>query len=593
MTAHPHGAGPDRWADAMRVLQLFAVDPAGLGGVALRALPGPVRDGWLRRLTELLPVGTPIRRLPLHITDGRLLGGLDLTATLAAGRPVGERGLLAEADGGVVLATMAERLAAGTAAKLAAVMDRGQVTAERDGLALSSVARIGIVALDEGVGEDEQPPPALTDRLAFLVDLDGVAIGDMAEAGSDAGAIVAARASLDDVAVSPELVEALCAAASAMGIGSLRAPLLALRAARAVAALDRRGRVETDDAAWAARLVLAPRSTVPPVLHDETAETSPPQPPDAGDSCRASESPEGPASIEDVVVAAARAAIPARILAKLRLGEAGAARKMVTGGAGKAGQSPLRGRPVGIRAGEPGRGARLNLVATLRAAAPWQPLRRSAGSDRIEVRRGDFRFTRYKQRTRTTVIFLVDASGSAALHRLAEAKGAVELLLADCYVRRDRVALLAFRGRRAELLLAPTRSLVRARRSLADLPGGGGTPLASGIRAGLDLAEAVRRRGETPVLILLTDGRANVGLDGEPGRARAETEALAASRPARACGITSLIIDTSPQPRPQGARLAAEMGALYLPLPHADAARLSQAVREGAFGRRSGRAGPS
>ncbi len=101
----------------------------------------------------------------------------------------------------------------------------------------------------------------------------------------------------------------------------------------------------------------------------------------------------------------------------------------------------------------------------------------------VEIRREDFRLTRFTRRTPTTVIFAVDASGSSALHRLAETKGAVELLLAECYVRRDRVAPIAFRRQRAELLLPPTRSLARARRNLAGLPGGDATPLAAGIEA--------------------------------------------------------------------------------------------------------------
>jgi magnesium chelatase subunit D len=142
------------------------------------------------------------------------------------------------------------------------------------------------------------------------------------------------------------------------------------------------------------------------------------------------------------------------------------------------------------------------------------------------VRKDDFRIQRFKHRSETTAIFVVDASGSSALHRLAEAKGAVELLLADCYVRRDRVALVAFRGRGAELLLPPTRSLVRTKRSLAGLPGGGGTPLAAGIEAGLALADGVKRRGGTPLLVLLTDGRANVARDGSGGRVKAGEEAL-------------------------------------------------------------------
>ena len=114
----------------------------------------------------------------------------------------------------------------------------------------------------------------------------------------------------------------------------------------------------------------------------------------------------------------------------------------------------------------------------------------------------------------TTTIFVVDASGSAALHRLAEAKGAVELLLADCYIRRDQVALIAFRGSAAELLLPPTRSLARAKRSLAGLPGGGGTPLAAGLDAAFALSDSIRRKGQTPTVIVLTDGRANIARDG-------------------------------------------------------------------------------
>ena len=155
------------------------------------------------------------------------------------------------------------------------------------------------------------------------------------------------------------------------------------------------------------------------------------------------------------------------------------------------------------------------MIETLRAAAPWQklrqreaaklalqPLQSSLGQapsrQRIYVRREDFHVTRFKQVGQTTTLFVVDASGSSALNRLAEAKGAVELLLADCYVRRDRVSVLAFRGKTAELLLPPTRSLARAKRSLAGLPGGGGTPLATAIDAACELANQIRRRGETP-----------------------------------------------------------------------------------------------
>jgi magnesium chelatase subunit D len=198
---------------------------------------------------------------------------------------------------------------------------------------------------------------------------------------------------------------------------------------------------------------------------------------------------------------------------------------------------------------------------------------------RIEVRPEDFHTTRTQQRRETTTIFAVDASGSAALHRLAETKGAVELLLADCYVRRDRVAVLGFRGRSAETLLPPTRSLVRAKRSLAGLPGGGGTPLAAGIEAAAALADSLRRKGETPVIVMLTDGRGNIDRQGQPGRAQAEADALQAAARLRLSGVACLLVDTSPQPAAQARKLAEAMGAQYLALPHAGATQLSQAIK--------------
>jgi magnesium chelatase subunit D len=586
------GLGADRWSDALLAARLFALDPAGSGGVVLRAGPGPVRERWLVQLRALLPPAAPLLRIPVHIADGRLLGGLDLAATLRAGRPVAERGLLAEADGGVVLLAMAERVAAATAARLVAVMDAGEVAVEREGVTLRTGSRLGVVALDESAREDERPPQALLDRLAFHLDLGEIGVRE-AQAEPAPADLERARALLPQVRADHAILQALCAAAMALGVDSARAALLALRVARAAAALDGRSQVSEADAVLAGRLVLAPRATRLPT-EDLPPQEAPPeqaQGDDAGaQDAQADPDPDRP--LEDRVLEAAQAALPPDVLAQLQLGAARRrARAQSAGRAGAQQQARSRGRPVGVRRGDPRAGLRLNVIETLRAAAPWQALRRrdtayGAGAGqrapRIEVRREDFRVTRHKQRTGTTTIFVVDASGSSALHRLAEAKGAVELLLADCYVRRDRVALLAFRGRGAELLLPPTRSLVRAKRSLAGLPGGGATPLAAGIDAAVGLADAARRKGDTPVVVVLTDGRANITRAGEGSRSRAEEEALAAARGLRAAGLTALLVDTSPRPQAQAQRLAGEMHARYLPLPHADAAALSTAVRAAA-----------
>jgi magnesium chelatase subunit D len=584
-------AGPDPWADAALAAALLAVDTSGLGGIGVRALPGPVRDQWLADLRALLP-DIPRRRIPLHITEGRLLGGLDLAATLKAGRPVAERGLLAECDGGLVELAMAERAEGTTVCHLCAALDRGEVVLERDGLAQRLPARLGVVALDESHESDEGLAASLVDRLAFLVDLTPVGVRDVQDPPFTALEIAVARRRLPGVSIDGERVEALCAAAQALGIHSLRAPLHAVRTARIAAALAGSELVTDTELAIAARLVLAPRATVFPAPPPPEEPEPPPEPPPNPDDDPAEEPPERQEPLTDEPLAdrileAARAAIPAHLLAQIQLGALRRSRGQAMGKSGAVRHASLRGRPAGVRRGELRPGDRLNLIETLRAAAPWQRLRRAesaaaptvGGRPRIEVRRDDFRIARYKQRTETTAIFLVDASGSSALHRLAEAKGAVELLLADCYVRRDRVALVAFRGRGAELLLPPTRSLVRTKRSLADLPGGGGTPLAAGMALGLAVADGVRRRGGTPILVLLTDGRANVARDGTGGRAQAGEDALNCARATRALGISALVVDTSPRPDAKARELAGAMDAVYLPLPHADAAGLSAAVK--------------
>ena len=578
-------AGPqpavDSAADAALAACLLAIDPVGLGGAVLRAAPGPARDAWLGLLRAGLAPGEPWRRLPLGIPDSRLLGGLDLSATLAAGRPVAERGVLAEAHGGVVIAAMAERMETATAARICAVMDAGEVAVQRDGLAARQPAAFGLVALDEGIAPEEIVPAALRARLAFHLDL--ATLPPTALRG-DAAAIREARQRLPGVTAEEGLVEALCGVAASLGVEDLRAPLFALRAARAAAALAGHAVVTKADAGLAARLVLAPRAMTVPMDDDaQPPPEPPPEPPPPDAETPKDDQPErGPdqQELQEMLVAAAKAALPTGLLETLQLRDAARKRQGAEGRAGQRRNAALRGRPVGTFAGPLRAGARLALVETLRNAAPWQAVRRreNAAGPPIRVRMEDIRLRRFRYQTGTTAIFVVDASGSAALHRLAEAKGAVEMLLADCYVRRDQVAVVAFRGKAAEILLPPTPSLVRAKRSLAGLPGGGPTPLASGLDAAAALAAETSRRGRTPLLVLLTDGRANIARDGTAGRPMAEEDALSAAAPIRAAGIAALLLDTAPRPHPYAKRLAEAMGARYLPLPAADAARLSGAV---------------
>jgi magnesium chelatase subunit D len=559
-----------RSADAALACALLALSPMEFGGAVLRGPGGPTRDGWISSFRALAP-DRPVFRLPPHTGTDRLLGSLDVAATLKSGIPRHDKGLLAEADGGVLLLTSAERLDADKAGFIAAAMDTGSV----QGPAGPVPARVALIVCDEGVDADERAPDTLSERVAFVLDL-----GDCDAPALNGLELASAARLLPSVNIPDTVAEGLCQTAMALGIASLRPALFALRAARACAALDLRATVTDSDAMVAARLVLAPRARQFPAPDtDEAQQAQADQPPPGEPDDSTQESAEAKA-MSDVLLDAVRAALPPGLLAELERNLLIGRQARAGSGATAAQTGPKRGRPAGSRSGQPRNGSRLNLIETLRAAAPWQPLRRSRrpGSTAVIVEKDDFRIRRFKQNRQTTAIFVVDASGSAALHRMAEAKGAVELLLADCYVRRDSTALIAFRGKTADVLLPPTRSLQRAKRSLAELPGGGGTPLAAGIESALTVAAQVRRGGGTPLVVFLTDGRANIARDGTADRQAAMRDAEAAAQALRLAQVRTLMIDLSDNRQGAAARIAEKMGAAYLPLPHANSGQISRTV---------------
>ena len=538
------------WHRAVLALQLLAVDP-GLGGIAVRARSGPVRDRFAALLAWLPGVQ---RRIHPTISDEALFGGLDLSATLATGAFVQEQGLLARS--GTLVLTMAERATTQLAARLAMTLDAG--LAHR------------LVALDEGAEADEVLNPKLAERLAFAVDLSDISITDAVQVPEfDASAAIT---HLRQVTVPDDICDQLTRIAAQFGIDSLRAPLFALRAAKAHAALLGKMTVDADDVEIACVLVLAHRATQMPGSDEEEQDAPEPDQNDSDDQDQ-SETLDLP---DELLLEAIKALLPDNLLDRIA---AQKARQGKGSGSGAARKGNRRGRPMPSRAGRLGDGARIDIVATLRAAAPWQTIRKQAtGRDSLQVRSEDIRVKRFEEKSDRLLVFTVDASGSSALSRLAEAKGAIELLLAQAYARRDHVALVSFRGTEAEVLLPPTRSLVQTKRRLAALPGGGGTPLAAGIVMALEQSIAATRKGLTPTIVILTDGRANVALDGAGNRVQAAADAQRMAQMVRAQGIDALVIDTGNRPEPALSALAQTLGAIYLPMPRADAKRLSQSV---------------
>ena len=549
------------WQRAQTALAILAVDPVGVKGLWVRARAGGVRDHVTAALSA---IPLPLRRMHPGIDDTSLFGGVDLAATLASGHVVKTLGILG-VPAAMVL-TMAERCPPGLAARLARVLD------ERG---------FCVVALDEGAEPEETLPSALTDRLGLFLDLSDLGWSDTAPIVLDEDRLAQARSALPQIITPPDATETLTKLATAMGIPSLRAPLLTLAAARALAAWHGHDTITEDNLRHAAELVLVHRGDVPQAADtpDNTAEPPPPNPGEAKAERPDEQQQDRPP--DDILLKAIRAALPAGLLEKLAAGKAARAAKG-SGGSGAARKGNHRGRPLPSRPGTPGSGKRIDLVSTLRAAAPWQPLRRRGPIGAVlhlEIRQSDLRLKRYQETSDRVLIFAVDASGSSALARLAEAKGAVELLLAQAYARRDHVALIAFRGVAAELILPPTRSLVQTKRRLAGLPGGGGTPLAAGLRMAFEVAQQARARGMTPTVALLTDGRGNIALDGTPSREQSEIDTQRLARAMRAAGLPALVIDTANRPQPALRALAATLEAPYIALPRADAQRLTSVLQ--------------
>lgn len=597
---------------AQQALLLLAVEPR-LQGVALVAAAGTGKSSLARGTRLLHDVGTPYVEIPTGVDVENLLGGLNLEATLRTGSVVMQPGVLARAHGGVAYVDGLNLLTDASANLLLAALEEGEVRLEREGISLFYPARFSLIgSYDPAEGA---PRRHLLDRMGLIAPLPGhhdvrertaVIRRNLLSITSAwdedqrflQGLVQTAREHLPHVTISEAQMAQLTTTALLYGVEGHRVDLFAVRTACAAAALELRDEVNDEDLALAARLVILPRATQiltppPPPTPPEPEANEPESSEEDGESAPQQLLPP----LEQILEALA-SQLPADLeelpFHHLRRGRSGS--RGTTEG--------KRGRHVRSIPGDPRR-ARIDVVATLRAAAPWQPLRdgrlvstnghgangsglaheqgkvnghvvdllqlpvTKPGNGRIKLQLSDVRVKQYRSKAGALFCFAVDASGSMALHRMRQAKGAVHALLEKAYVNRDRVALIAFRGEQAELLMPPTQSVELARRALDMLPTGGGTPLAAALLLADDVAQQARRRGILQtVLILLTDGRANVGLHG-PENVQEELQRL--GRYMASSPLHVMVVDTQRNylSRGEARQLAEWLGAEYAYLPNA------------------------
>jgi len=561
--------------------------------------------------------------LPLGATEDRVCGTIDIERALRDGKKSFEPGLLARANRGFLYIDEVNLLEDHLVDLLLDVATTGRNKVERESMSIEHPARF--VLIGSGNPEEGELRPQLLDRFGLHVevhtendldarmeiverresfDRDPLAFGVATSNDQQVlrRRIIRAQKNVGSVALGRPVLRKIAQLCADLKIDGHRGELTISRGARALAAFEGRKKVVDDDVRRVTPLALRHRLRRDPL--EETASTERIQEaldslfPEAnaprskrsgegneganGDGVRNGDESQSPAPRTRGQAANAsgalgteavgepiphsketRAAIPSfrDNHSRTKIGQS-LSQRSTTGHAGaNQMRNSLRGRYVRATATKTG-GARVALDATLRAM--------STSSSPSSLR-----FKELSHKQGRLFIFAIDTSGSMARHRIGQARAAVLSLLRQSYVRRDTVAIVGIRGKSAEILLRPSRSIVRARRALESLRVGGGTPLSAGLATVLDLARSALTRDSEVRVLLFTDGRANVpanfsATNDRVKRQSAIAKELAVLRAAFAkARIKLIVVDTQHSfvSNREALNLAERLGASYTPLP--------------------------
>lgn len=554
--------------------------------------PREMCENCREKVEEGIPLVTAEQRvrvvdLPLGVTEDRLVGTIDIESAIREGRKAIEPGILAAVNRGILYIDEVNLLDDHIADVLLDSAALGVNVVEREGISFSHPARfilIGTMNPEEGeirpqlldrfglqvsveaIGDPDDRIAIVRNAEAFETDQPGFAARFREQQEALRDAIIRARELLPGVTVSDGILRSVVGACLELGVRTHRAEIAVTRTARTIAALDGRIEVTRGDVREAMELALphrmrrkpfeeprldpdrldaamqnaedsqGDRQTEHPTREEEQGpqEGTPSSPPESGGQ----QPSRGSAGAAREQVFGIGDPIDTRrvILDRDRDRER---RKQLNGRRIETLASGKNGSPITSRlpAGNPD----LALDATIRAASPHQATR-PRSQLAVSIREDDLRERVRVGKVSASCVFLVDASGSmGARRRMEAAKGAILSLLLDSYQQRDRIGMVAFRGERADILLPLSRSVDLARKSLTDLPTGGKTPLCEGIWKAIEVIDREQRKnGDTvPVMVLISDGRANVSRGGD-----VRAELRTAAHELRSRGVHTVVIDT-------------------------------------------------
>jgi magnesium chelatase subunit D len=546
------------------VLTVSGIDPS-LGSLSINSNYSTVREAFLSNLLSLLKPKRLKKIYPFqNPTD--FAKSINMIDTLTFGMPKYNNDIFSSSNIALIL-TNTEKMQKGLATFL-----RDKIKSNKDKF---------FIALDESEGSDVSRAD-LSDYLIFSINLDGTRYKDLKKVTINRKKISEARNNLATVEVNKRALDYLIASSEMFSISNMHTIFCTLKVAKAICAYKGEKRVSREDINLAISLSMIHKAKkIPEFQQEEKAKSAENERLRDNDESKANNS-ELNSEDKKMLIDALKIFLPNNLIESLLSKNSQTIRVTESAGSGERNNNFSAGRPIPSISRKYSSDKRIDLMGTLTRAIPWQKLRSSSVTKnrKIIIYPQDIMIKRFEKQSERLLIFLVDASGSNAIGRLAEAKGAIEILLSDAYAKRDNVALISFSGLKADPLLLPTKSLVTAKKKLSSLPGGGATPLAKGLLEAFKMADAARSRSIKPIIILLSDGRGNITLDGLGDRVKAIEDTTYIASLIKRNAINNIFIDTSRRKTPMADELAKELNGHYFQLPMANSSSISKAVQQ-------------